>query len=146
MFKRTKYLMLVPHHKYTLRRRQLSEGYILFRYLTGVKPGIGLLRLYVRGLEKYSNGSALTFSGMVRRRPTTLFLWEPVSSDGVGVDSFQGRLQLALFIADASSYSGAPIYDYAGQGKVKAALRIFVAGMLEVIFMPFRLILGRGQK
>lgn len=132
--------------KFVLLRRQLLEGYVLFLYLTAAKPGIGFLRRYVRGIEKYTDAKPLSFPLLVRLWPATLALWEPVSKDGGGADNFQGRLHLALLIADAVSPSGTSAYDYVGQGKAKAALRIIAAGILEVIFMPFRLILGRGSK
>ncbi|RAU21847.1 hypothetical protein CU669_11110 [Paramagnetospirillum kuznetsovii] len=127
----------------TVRRRNLlQEGRAILRAVCGGIPSPSLLKIYVRGVERYGAGLPLALPIVALRWPLLLRAVEPVRADG----ELKSRLQMALVITDGGNFDGTSAYAFDGEGRIRALAGLAWVALVETLLLAFRLTFGRkGQ-
>jgi len=126
----------------------LEEGQCLLRYLLGGAPKPGMLRRYVRGIERFGGGAPLPLPRLAIRCPRLLSVLEPLrrksqETGSVARTSLSSRLEMALILAESEPYGAARMYSYAARPMIKNVPEVFLTLCIESALLPIRLLRQR---
>ena len=130
------------------RRRLIAEGRAMLTYLLGERPALGLVRRYVRMVERLRGRQPVRLPALFRQRPLTLGL---IDRRAVARTEFGWRIEAATSVAEASP-QGAHLFlgTSAARRPLRAAAGIFavlcVEAALRLVAFLSAPILPRGSR
>ena len=129
-----------------VRRRQLAEGRTLLTYVRGRPPSPMMVRRYVRAMSALGLNLPLALPAVASRMPRLLRLWEPM---GARSSELMDRLAIAAAIAEASPEGARMFLALEERSAAVVALltgwTLLWLAVTEILVLPFRLLLGRGE-
>ncbi len=118
------------------RKALLREGYVHLSYVAAAPPRSGLLRAYVRAVERMGagHGAPVRYGRLMVRFPGLMRIVEPP----VGAGPVRQRLKLAYRLSEMSGALTPGPFDYQGAGKGRAWAGLFKAVMIEALCLAPR--------
>jgi NADH dehydrogenase len=124
-----------------LRRRLLTEGRTLTRYVLGARVPSGVLRRYTRAVLADDDREPLALSSVAQACPALLRWSEPVGATG----RLRKRLALATRIVEMTPQAAPVFHNYKGRPRLAVWIMLAWLIAIEALLLPFRLIRGRRR-